>query len=234
MERLTETKIPVKGLWWKLTGLVLVLYSVIAGLLIDVPQLPVIHQSIRNLFYHVCMWFAMFVMYGTALVYSIKYLARYRLEDDLYASGAVYTGLFFGTLGLLTGMLWAKFTWGDFWTNDPQLNGAAVSMMAYLAYAVLRSSIDEVAMRARISAVYNIFAFMLLVIFLGVLPRLADSSLHPGKGGNSSTMEGLDMTMRMVFWPAVIGWILIAVWLLTLNVRYRKLKLKIHLNQTQS
>jgi heme exporter protein C len=234
MERLTETKIPVKGLWWKLTGLVLVLYSVIAGLLIDVPQLPVIHQSIRNLFYHVCMWFGMFVMYGTALVYSIKYLARYRLEDDLYVSGAVYTGLFFGTLGLLTGMLWAKFTWGDFWTNDPQLNGAAVSMMAYLAYAVLRSSIDEVAMRARISAVYNIFAFMLLVIFLGVLPRLADSSLHPGKGGNSSTMEGLDMTMRMVFWPAVIGWILIAVWLLTLNVRYRKLKLKIHLNQTQS
>lgn len=234
MERLNTTKVPVTGLWWKLTGLALVLYSVIAGLLIKVPDLPVIHETIRNLFYHVCMWFGMFVMYGTALVYSIKYLARYDLKDDQYASGAVYTGLFFGTLGLLTGMLWAKFTWGDFWTNDPQLNGAAVSMMAYLAYAVLRSSIDEVSMRARISAVYNIFAFMLLVIFLGVLPRLADNSLHPGKGGNSSTMEGLDMTMRMVFWPAVIGWILIAVWLLTLHVRYRRLKLNMDLNTNQS
>lgn len=219
MERLDRKKIPVRGLWWKLTGIALVLYSVIAGLLIDVPELPVIHQTIRNLFYHVCMWFGMFVMYGTALVYSIKYLANYKLDDDLYASGAVYTGLFFGTLGLLTGMLWAKFTWGDFWTNDPQLNGAAVSMMAYLAYAILRGSIDEAALRARVSAIYNIFAFMLLIIFLGVLPRLAQSSLHPGKGGNSSTMEGLDITMRMVFFPAALGWILIGIWLLQLHVR---------------
>lgn len=213
----------IKGMWWKMLGIVLVLYSIIAGLLIDVPVLPIIHQTIRNLFYHVSMWFAMFVMLGTSLVYSIRYLSGYRIKDDLYASGAVYTGIFFGAMGLLTGMVWAKFTWGDFWTNDPQLNGAAVSMMAYLAYAILRGSIDETAMRARISAVYNIFAFMLLVIFLGVLPRLADNSLHPGKGGNSSTMEGLDLTMRMVFYPAAIGWILIGVWLLQIHVRKRAL-----------
>lgn len=209
----------IKGMWWKLLGVVLVLYSIIAGLLIEVPILPVIHQTIRNLFYHVSMWFAMFVMLGTSLVYSIKYLAGFKIKNDLWASGAAYTGIFFGILGLLTGMVWAKFTWGDFWTNDPQLNGAAVSMMAYLAYAILRGSIDEEALRARISAIYNIFAFMLLVIFLGVLPRLAQSSLHPGKGGNSSTMEGLDLTMRLVFYPAALGWILIGIWLMQLRVR---------------
>lgn len=209
----------IKGMWWKILGLALVLYSIVAGLLIEVPVLPVIHQTIRNLFYHVPMWFAMFVMLGTSLVYSIRYLSGFKMKNDLWASGAAYTGIFFGILGLLTGMVWAKFTWGDFWTNDPQLNGAAVSMMAYLAYAVLRGSIDEAALRARISAIYNIFAFMLLVIFLGVLPRLAQSSLHPGKGGNSSTMEGLDVTMRLVFFPAALGWILIGIWLLHLHVR---------------
>ena len=209
----------IKGMWWKILGLALVLYSIVAGLLIEVPVLPVIHQTIRNLFYHVSMWFAMFVMLGTSLVYSIRYLSGFKIKNDLWASGAAYTGIFFGILGLLTGMVWAKFTWGDFWTNDPQLNGAAVSMMAYLAYAILRGSIDEAALRARISAIYNIFAFMLLIIFLGVLPRLAQSSLHPGKGGNSSTMEGLDVTMRMVFYPAALGWILIGVWLLQLHVR---------------
>ena len=209
----------IKGMWWKILGLALVLYSIVAGLLIEVPVLPVIHQTIRNLFYHVSMWFAMFVMLGTSLVYSIRYLSGFKIKNDLWASGAAYTGIFFGILGLLTGMVWAKFTWGDFWTNDPQLNGAAVSMMAYLAYAILRGSIDEAALRARISAIYNIFAFMLLIIFLGVLPRLAQSSLHPGKGGNSSTMEGLDVTMRMVFYPAALGWILIGIWLLQLHVR---------------
>lgn len=213
----------IKGLWWKLAGLALVLYSVIAGQLITVPALSVIHETIRNLFYHVCMWFAMFTMFGTSLVYSIRYLSGFKPQHDIMASESVYNGLFFGTMGLTTGMIWAKFTWGDFWTNDPQLNGAAVSMMAYLAYAVLRSSIDEKSMRARISAVYNIFAFMLLVIFLGVLPRLADSSLHPGKGGNSSTMEGLDINMRLVFYPAAIGWLLIAFWILQIRARKRKL-----------
>lgn len=213
----------IKGLWWKLTGLALVLYSVIAGQLITVPALPVIHETIRNLFYHVCMWFAMFTMFGTSLVYSIRYLSGFKPRHDIMASESVYNGLFFGIMGLTTGMIWAKFTWGDFWTNDPQLNGAAVSMIAYLAYAVLRSSIDEKNMRARISAVYNIFAFMLLVIFLGVLPRLADSSLHPGKGGNSSTMEGLDINMRLVFYPAAIGWLLIAFWILQIRARKRQL-----------
>lgn len=213
----------IKGMWWKITGIVLILYSIIAGQLIEVPDLPVIRETIRNLFYHVCMWFAMFTMFGTSLVYSIRYLSGFKPKDDLHASEAVYTGIFFGILGMVTGMIWARFTWGDFWTNDPQLNGAAVSMMAYLAYVVLRSSIDEQSKRARISAVYNIFAFMLLVIFLGVLPRLADSSLHPGKGGNTSTMEGLDLTMRMVFYPAVIGWIIMAFWLKSLRLRMRKL-----------
>jgi len=213
----------IKSMWWKFAGLILILYSIIAGQLIEIPDLPVIHETIRNLFYHVCMWFAMFTMFGTSLVYSIKYLSGFKPKDDLMASEAVYTGIFFGILGLVTGMIWAKFTWGDFWTNDPQLNGAAVSMMAYLAYVVLRSSIDEHSKRARIAAVYNIFAFMLLIIFLGVLPRLADSSLHPGKGGNSSTMEGLDMTMRLVFYPAVIGWIIVAFWLMELRLRIRRL-----------
>jgi len=213
----------IKGMWWKVSGIVLILYSIIAGQLIEVPDLPVIRETIRNLFYHVCMWFAMFTMFGTSLVYSIKYLSGFKPKDDLVASEAVYTGIFFGILGLVTGMIWARFTWGEFWTNDPQLNGAAVSMMAYLAYVVLRSSIDEQSKRARISAVYNIFAFMLLVIFLGVLPRLADSSLHPGKGGNSSTMEGLDLNMRMVFYPAIVGWIIVAFWLKQLHERRRKL-----------
>ena len=209
----------IKGMWWKLLGVALVLYSIVAGLLIEVPVLPVIHQTIRNLFYHVSMWFAMFVMLGTSLVFSIRYLSGFKMKNDLWAAGAAYTGIFFGILGLLTGMVWAKFTWGNFWAKDPQLNGAAVSMMAYLAYTILRSSIDEAVLRARISAVYNIFAFMLLVVFLGVLPRLAEDSLHPGKGGTPSTMEGLDLTMRMVFYPAALGWILIGIWLLQLHVR---------------
>jgi heme exporter protein C len=220
----------LRNWWWKLLGLLAIIYSIIAGLTIQVPKLPVIYQTIRNLFFHVPLWFTMFVMFGTSLVYSIKYLNKLKPGDDVAASQSVNTGLFFGLLGLLTGMIWAKNTWGDYWTNDPQLNGAAVSILAYLAYNVLRASIDERALRARVSAVYNIFSFMLLVIFLGVLPRLADSSLHPGKGGNSSAMADLDPAMRLVFYPAVAGWIIIGFWIL--EIRKRKRKLEMFLEQS--
>ena len=88
-----------------------------------------------------------------------------------------------GLLGLTTGMIWAQFTWGAFWVNDPKLNGTAVTLLIYLAYFILRNSIENQDSKARISAIYNIIAFVMMIVFIGVLPRITDS-LHPGNGGN--------------------------------------------------
>ncbi|MEZ4722348.1 MAG: ABC transporter permease, partial [Flavobacteriales bacterium] len=91
--------------------------------------------------------------------------------------------------------------------------------LAYLAYVVLRNSITDEIMRAKVSAVYNIFAFVMMVIFVFILPRMTDS-LHPGNGGNPAfSGYDLDSTMRMVFYPATIGWILLGLWIS--EVRYR-------------
>ena len=164
-------------------GALLVLYSIIAGLLLEVPVLPILHETIRNLYFHVPMWFTMILVYTVSVVYSIKYLNSANVNDDLIAVESVNTGVIFCFLGLLSGMTWAKFTWGDYWPNDPKLNGAAISTLMYLAYLVLRNSIDEEQKRAKIAAVYNIFAFPVMVVLLFILPRLTDS-LHPGNGGN--------------------------------------------------
>ncbi len=215
----------LKNDWWKFLGGLLILYSIIAGLLIRVPELPIIYESIRNLFYHVCMWFAMIVILGISFVNSIRYLKNSKGYVDVLASQAAYTGLLFGFLGITTGMIWANFTWGQPWVNDPQLNGAAVSILIYLAYAVLRGSIDEEQKRARISAVYNIFAFVLLIVFIGILPRLADASIHPGKDGNPGMgVKGLDSNLRLVFYPAILGWILIGIWIWKIRVRMQHIK----------
>jgi heme exporter protein C len=205
--------------WWKFLGLVLVMYSILAGFLIKVPDLDMIHQSIRNLFFHVVMWFSMMVMFIISVVSSIRFLSAFDMKFDRLAAQAVNVGLFFGMLGIVTGMEWANFTWGTPWTNDPQLNGAAVTILAYFAYLVLRSSLDEDHKRARISAVYNIFAFVLLIVFIGILPRIANNSLHPAAGGNASTMATLDNSLRIVFYPAIIGWILIGCWIIQLRQR---------------
>lgn len=212
----------------KIIAIVFLAYTVVAGLLIDVPELPIIRESIRNLFFHVCMWFSMIFLFGTSMVFSIRFLHKFNETDDIIASEAVNTGILFGVLGLSTGMVWAKNTWGSYWTNDPLLNGAAVTMLVYLAYMVLRNSMDEINKRARVSAVYNIFAFVILILFLFILPRMAESSLHPGKGKDAQmTVKELDNTMRLVFYPAIIGWISLGFWILNIRIRINRAEKKL-------
>ena len=144
--------------WWKILGIIFVLYAIIKGLLMDVPALPILHETIRNLYFHVTMWFGMMIILLVSLIYSIKYLSSNNHYHDIIAMEAANAGILLGALGILTGMLWANFTWGAPWVNDPKLNGAAITLLIYLAYLVLRNSIDEEQKRAKISAVYNIFA----------------------------------------------------------------------------
>ena len=210
--------------WWKILASVLVLYTIIGGLLIEVPRLPILNETIRNLYFHVPMWFSMVILYLISVIYSIKFLNSGNEKDDLIALESVNTGIICGFIGLATGMMWAKFTWGTFWTNDPKLNGSAIATLMYLAYIVLRSSIEEDQKRAKISAIYNIFAFPAMIVLLFILPRLTDS-LHPGNGGNPGFGGyDLDDKMRLVFYPAVIGWILIGVWIMTIRYRIRILE----------
>lgn len=216
----------MKRSWWKILGLVLVAASIVVGFLGPVPALPILNETIRNVYFHVPMWFAMFMLYLISVIYSIRYLNSGRVNDDLVAVEAVNTGVVFCIIGLLTGMQWANITWGDPWPNDPKTNGSAIATLVYLAYLVLRNALEEEQRRAKISAIYNIFAFPVMIVLLYILPKMTDS-LHPGSGGNS-TMGDLDMDsqMRPVFYTAIIGWILIGVWISTLRYRVRLLENK--------
>lgn len=206
--------------WWKILSALLILYTLVLGMLGPVPHLDILNETIRNLFYHVPIWFAMLFQMGYSVVYAIKQLSKNDVQSDIISNQAAQTGLFFALPGLLTGCMWAKFTWGTWWTfQDPKLNGVAIAVLIYLAYFILRSSIDDEQKRARIAAVYNIFAFVMMFVFIMILPRLTDS-LHPGNGGNPAFGKyDLDSNMRLVFYPAVIGWVLLSLWILDVKKR---------------
>lgn len=210
--------------WWKWLAIVMVSYSIVAGFLMEVPLKPILHQTIRNLYFHVPMWFTMLVLYTSSVIYSVKYLQTNNQDHDTMALECVNTGVGFAFLGLTTGMLWAKYTWGDWWSNDPKQNSAAIATLLYLAYLVLRNAIDEEQKRAKVAAIYNVFAFPVMIVLLFILPRLTDS-LHPGNGGNPGfNSYDLDKKMRLVFYPACLGWILFGGWLASLRFRFHKLK----------
>lgn len=211
--------------WWKILGIILVLYSIIAGILMPVPKLNILNETIRNLYFHVTMWFSMIVLMFSSMKQSLQFLNGFDKIRDLKAEAYASTGIFMGILGLTTGMIWAQFTWGSFWVNDPKLNGTVVTLLIYLAYFILRNSIENEDTKARVSAIYNIIAFVMMIVFIGILPRMTDS-LHPGNGGNPAFGNyDLDSNMRIVFYPAVIGWILIGSWIAQLRFRIKLLEI---------
>jgi heme exporter protein C len=212
--------------WWKILSVILLFYTLIAGLLITVPDIGNLQQTIRNMFFHVPMWFGQLALITISLVYSIMFLRKPSRKYDIIAVEYAKTGIVFGALGLITGSIWANYTWGAWWSNDPKQLGAAIALLIYLAYFVLRNSMTDIDKKGRIAAVYNIFAYAIYVPMIMVLPRLVES-LHPGgqgvEGNPGLSGQDLDPAMRMVFWPAVFGWTLLGIWVTTLRLRLQYL-----------
>jgi heme exporter protein C len=233
----------MKKNWWKILSLLLLVYTVVAGFLTKVPDLPIIHESIRNLYFHVCMWFAMMILFIISFIYSIKYLRSSDYRNDIFAVNFAAVGAFLGILGYTTGAIWANYTWltdqsqslGSV-LKEPKLIGAAIALLIYGAYFVLRGSFTDMDKKARVSAVYNIFAFAMLFPSIWIIPRMV-GSLHPGAPGSDSgnpalnAQKDLDSAMRMIFYPAVIGWTLLSVWIATLKIRIQLLKDKTLLHE---
>jgi heme exporter protein C len=210
--------------WWKYLTSLLVVYVVIYGFLGIVPRQPILNETIRNVYFHVPMWFGMMTLMIASLIYSIKYLRNGKISDDIYAVEFANVAILFGILGFITGSIWGNYTWGDPLPKDPKLIAVEVGMLIYSAYFVLRGSFEDEQKKARLSAVYNIFAFAAFMPLVWILPRLTDS-LHPGNGGNPAFGKyDMDSAMRIVFYPAVIAWTLLGLWIGTLRIRVNLVK----------
>ncbi len=200
------------------------------------PFRNLLYETIRNTFFHVPMWFVMFTLFGMGVYYSIQYLYKTKKtsqseaqEIDLKASAYTQVGVLFGFLGLFSGGFWAKYIWGEAFPMDIKIIMTYTCLAIYLAYFLLRSAFDNFEQRARISAAYSIFAFAAIIPLIYIVPKLAPDSLHPGNGNSNPAFgsQDLDNTLRLIFYPASIGWILLGLWIASLVVRYEKLKWKI-------
>ncbi|MBX7242086.1 MAG: cytochrome c biogenesis protein [Bacteroidia bacterium] len=230
---------------YKAAGAGLVLYALIAGLMTELPVMGPMGQSNRNIFYHVPMWFAVVVMMGVSVFNSIRYL---RMTDpdyersgagndlaltDIKASESAKTGVLFNILGLVTGMVWSRVTWSShlpanrfdaWWIWDPIQICALVSLLIYLAYFLLRSTFQDEEQKAKISSVYNIFAFVTLIPLYFIIPKMLPGA-HPtaansDAGGGSFVMAGkLGGDFSIIFWPSIIGFILMGYWVYELQMR---------------
>jgi heme exporter protein C len=213
----------------------LTLYALVYGLTGTLPRVGDLEQTSRNLFFHVPMWFTMYLMMGLSFYWSIRALRSQSLADDARAKDAAEVGVLFGLLGLVTGVVWSRVTWGQlmrdsnpaaWWSWDPKQTGALVAVSMFAAYFVLRNSIPEAAKRLRLSGVYNIFAVVALFPLTFVIPRMLDS-LHPGgEEGNPLFPKDVSADYRIIFYPSIVGFFCLALWIWDLRRRVSLLDLR--------
>lgn len=200
------------------------------------PYREILYETIRNTFFHVPMWFVMTMLTFVSCIASILYLARGKNEHDVLADRAVIVALLFGACGYFTGLIWSKYTWyiGVSWGDvlrkllleDVKMAAALLAIFFYIGYVIMREMIEDLDKKKKFSAVYNIVAFMVFILCVFVLPRITDS-MHPGNGGNPAFSKyDLDSTLRMFFYPAVIGWIMFGFWVLSILIRLKFIEQK--------
>lgn len=223
-----DLSLPRYGALYRTFGVVVAVWVAVVlafGVLGPIANLPILEHTARNLYFHVPMWF---VLYAGALVgawHAGRYLATGRTVHDVRSEAAWTVATAAGVVALVTGVVWARFTWYEgtdiWWNGDPRQTMVAVQLLISGAYFALRGQIERPRQRARLSAVYALFATATLPFLTYVLPRRM-ASLHPGAEGNPAFSEmDLAPQMRWVFYAAAVGFLLLGWWVYTQRVRAR-------------
>ena len=135
--------------------------------------------SQRIFYFHVPIALTSYACFGWGAWKALRYLRTRDERADLESYVAIHQGVIFGALTLVTGSIWAKASWGVWWSwSENQLVLFLVLFLFYCAYFMLRFSVDAGPARARMSSVYALFGVVLIpVSFLAI--RLSQKFIHP-------------------------------------------------------
>jgi heme exporter protein C len=149
--------------------------------------------SQRIFYIHVPIALTAYACFGWGAWKALRLLWLRDEKYDLESYTAVHMGIIFGVLTLATGSIWAKVSWGVWWSwGERQLVLFLVLFLFYAAYFMLRYSVEPGRQRANLSAVYALFGVVLIpVSFLAI--RLAERFIHPVV----FTREGPQMPWQM-------------------------------------
>ena len=67
--------------WYKIISVLIIFYTLVWGLLNPVPRLDILNETIRNVYYHVPIWFAMLFMMAVSVIQSIQTLTKNKFES---------------------------------------------------------------------------------------------------------------------------------------------------------
>jgi heme exporter protein C len=181
--------------------------------------------EVQRIFYvHLGSFFGAFLTFSVAVFAGIAYLRTRNPKWDYLGVSSVEIGLGLATINIVTGSVWARPSWGTFWTWEPRLTTIAIMWLTYAAYLFLRAAIEDPEQRRRFCSVYGILAFSSVILTI-IIIRVRPDVVHPVVAGPSVTssdvLGSFDVTPRIrntVFF-SILVYMVIATTLLWHRVR---------------
>ena len=186
-----------KGL--RASGSLLALLAVAcAGLVFTAPvdRMQGVIQKI--LYVHVPCAFSAYAGFVLTAIGGVLYLWKNDERFDRWALSGAEVGVLFCTLNLLTGPIWAKGTWGQWWAWDPRLIATLMLWFIYLAYLLLRSFTEGDARTARFAAVYGVVGALAIPLNYYAIELFGGAAMHPDNLEKGSLGQGMG-------WPFLVA-----------------------------
>jgi heme exporter protein C len=165
--------------------------------------------SQKIFYFHVPIALTAYACFGWGAWKALLVLWKRKPGADLESYVAIHQGVIFGALTLITGSIWAKISWGVWWTwSEKQLVLFLVLFLFYSAYFMLRFSVDAGPQRENLCAVYALFGVVLIpVSFLAI--RLSQRFIHPtvftSRGPQMSTSQFATFCVALAAMVALAG-----------------------------
>ena len=176
-----------------------VLFLTAVGLVfIYAPMEAVMGQVQRVFYFHVANAWVGMLGFLVAAISGVAYLLKANRKWDIISIAAIEISFVFFLTAIISGSIWARGSWGTWWTWDPRLTSAAIVELLYAAYFMLRQGIEDPDQRARIGAIYAILSF--LSVPLTFISIRIFRTIHPVIiGSGAASAEGsFDMTTKML------------------------------------
>jgi heme exporter protein C len=188
--------------------------------------LEAVMNYVQKIFYfHISnAWIGM-LGFLVAAVSGAAYLITSDMKWDLVEQSAVEISLVFFFIAILSGSIWARPTWGTYWTWDARLTTAAILELIYLADLLLRQGIEDPLRRARFGAVYTLIGslsvpatFLSIRIWQTIHPEVIGTS-----GAGSPGSFGMTTPMVYTMFFCLVTFSVIFVTLLWYRIRLGQL-----------
>ncbi len=211
---------------WKIFLFILLTFVSIAGIAFPIvenpskwyefPIIPGLEENAKIIFFHVPTAWLTVIAFLMSTIFSFRYLKKKNPDDDAKAYSAAQLGMIFCILATVTGAVWAKFAWGQFWSWDPRQTSIFALLLIYGALFALRSSIETEDKRATLSAVYSLIAFVTVPFFVFIMPRIM-KGLHPGSADDTNAGPIVDFqmnpSMQLIFFLSLTGFTILFFWM---------------------